>query len=379
MKRKPLLTLFFLILMLLTSNVCYAYVYKNPDYYVGIVVHPTHVEIPSFSRSLVDSLGVIDLVQLPIRIMGNTTSHVDFGLSELEKWLNAFKGYDISLQTYYSDFGFYTWERGSFEQFNLTTLSQEFYSNYFSKLTNLIKNYPNVILYIGFNEPYLHFLEDEVPILVEREYTTWKNYTTTIPFATEFFMPIEYWKDRITFLTDRPTWSLLKEIWIKFSDYVSGNFWLPESEPLPSPPYIPEEFSIEKVRKLAYDTWEIIKMYSEEIGKPIFIAELPCQYPDIFAKIVKEAMVKPNIAQHYCLMLVNPYHDDVLFGINPITMEYWKIQPTCNNFINALTLTLPESIWHHNKPFIVLTAIIIILGVIIKKCAHEWSLIRFWK
>lgn len=336
-------SLFFYLLLVLPYAYAFLPQHKIREYYVGSVVQPLFVEDPLFSRNLVDSLGVIDLVQLPIRLFGNTTSDIDNAVTELETWVKAFNGYDIALQTYYSGFGFYTEERTQhLEQYNLTTLSQTFYTNYFSKLGNLTKKYSNIVLYIGFNEPYLHVTESEIPTLLEREYTTWKDYST-VPFSIEMFSPCEFWREKIQFLSESSyNYTLFKGFWANYSDYIGVNLWLPEAKTPPaSPPYEPltaEDTDPANLRKLALDTWELLKAFSSELNKPILIAEFPIQYPDIYDILLKDgAMKKPNIAIHFCFMTANPPHDDTLYGVNPSTADYWKIEPTYYDFLNAVT------------------------------------------
>lgn len=319
-----LFLLFFLILLLTSIPSIKASSFKNPDLNVGIVIHP--IGSPYLNRALIDQIGLIDYVQLPIEIYGNTTDKIDDAMNELKKWLNAFKGYKITLQTYHH-FAYYNATR-NYWMYNLTTLSETFYDNFFSKLHETVKGY-DVFAYIGFNEPYLHLNENEVPELIKREHFYFKKYFN-IYYVFEDSLPCTFWRERRGFFNDIPNYDLLKEFWVNYSDFVSSNLWYDEGQPI-----------CDEGRQTYLNEWTLLKTFSKEINKPIFICELPFRYGAVFKQIVKEAMVKPYYCQAYSLMEKDSSLC-TLYTYNTTTEKLIKNEKLYQNFINGITITEKE-------------------------------------
>jgi len=323
--KPPLTPLFFLILLLTNISVVKALNFKNPNLNVGIVVHP--IGSPSLNRALIDDIGLIDYVQLPLEIWGNTTNKINEAMEKFKKWLNAFKGYKIAIQTYYH-FGYYNETRG-YWMYNLSCLSETFYDNFFNKLYETVRGY-NVFAYLGFNEPYLHINENEVPELIKREHFYFKKYFN-IYYVFEDSLPCTFWRERRGFFNNGiPNYNLLKEYWINYSDFVSSNLWYDEGQPI-----------CEEGRQIYLNEWELLKTFSKEINKPIFICELPFRYGNVFKQIVNEAMVKPN----YCLAysLINLDDDKVsIYTYNSTTEKLTKNEQLYQNFINGIITTEQE-------------------------------------
>lgn len=298
-----------------------------PDRYVGIAVHPLYIYEPGLSCWLVDRLLAVDLVQLPICLGGNSTENIIAALNLLDLWLSHFTDYDVSLQTYYL-FGEPSLERSMLRQYNLSTLSEEFYENYYGALSNLIVNYSNVKYMVGFNEPYLCLDENDVPTLIKRQYETWKKFTD-IPFSTEFNMPLEYWREGgRPYPSRNVTWNTMLDMIKNYSDYIGVNLWTQEaSEPI-------NDFNAQWY----LDTWELLKEASATLGKPIFLAELPCRYHDVFKIISDEAMTGDNICQIYCLAEVKSRPADTcMFEIDEETGTIIEVNPSYSNFMDILT------------------------------------------
>jgi len=352
--------------------------FKNHSLYVGEVVHPLFIDRPYFEKGIVDSLGVVDLVMLPIRLLGNTSANVTSALAELETYLVAYTNYDVGLQTYFLGFGYNTTETVYLEQYNLTILSQAFYDEYFCALANLTQQYPNVVLYLGFNEPMLHFPLADIPVLLEMEYRTFKAYMPNIKFSVKFFVPFEWWRDRISFLKDCGwSYSTLKGFWAVYSDYVGVTFWLPEAKTPPANPPCDDltaaDVDLGNIRTLAYDAWGWLKVFSSELGKPICLAEFPIQYSDIYVTLIAEgAMTKPNVGIHYCLMssdAVSGGYDDCLFGLNVTSKAFWKVEPTYKDFIEAVTLDYDDSsvgvYWYQEPKKVLSMSVVVVFGVFV--------------
>lgn len=330
---------FLIVILVLGIQTVNASSFKNENLNVGIVVHP--IGSPYLNRALIDQIGLIDYVQLPIEIYGNTTDKIDDAMNELKKWLNAFKGYKITLQTYHH-FGYYNETRG-YWMYNLTSLSETFYDNFFNKLHETVKGY-DVFAYIGFNEPYLHLNENEVPELIKREHFYFKKYFN-IYYVFEDSLPCTFWRERRGFFNDDiPNYDLLKEFWINYSDFVSSNLWYNEGQPI-----------CEKGRQIYLNEWTLLKVFSKEINKPIFICELPFRYGDVFKQIVKEAMAKPHYCQAYSLMEKDSTLC-TLYTYNSTTGEITKNQQLYQNFVNGITETEFESI---NKWFLIIIPLVI--------------------
>ncbi len=104
-------------------------------------------------------------------------------------------------------------------------------------MSELLAKHENVILMVGFNEPYNYFRTKEMAqTIMKRENLTWKNMSTT-PFSTEFLMPYTFWAN----YWGSPENASIEEdcvpFWRNYSDYIGVNLWA-YREP-PSKPYIP--------------------------------------------------------------------------------------------------------------------------------------------
>jgi hypothetical protein len=132
---------------------------------------------------MLKDLQVVKGVQLCVWVGDNTTNAIWDAKIRLSKWLDELQDYKIVIQCDYAFIEKYGYYDYPFWKLNNTeTLSQTWYNNWYGNLSELLAKHENVILMVGFNEPYNHFKTKEMAqTIMKREYLTWKN-MSTIPF-----------------------------------------------------------------------------------------------------------------------------------------------------------------------------------------------------
>lgn len=271
-------------------------------YDVFVVTHLNDGLKPALIKSMLKDLQVVKGVQLCVWVGDNTTNAIWDAKIRLSKWLDELQDYKIVIQCDYAFIEKYGYYDYPFWKLNNTeTLSQTWYNNWYGNLSELLAKHENVILMVGFNEPYNHFKTKEMAqTIMKREYLTWKN-MSTIPFSTEFLMPYTFWANYWGFPENASIEEDCVPFWRNYSDYIGVNLWA-YREP-PSKHYIPLDranYCFEAYER-AENVIEICEKYSEQLKKPIHINEFPV-WDTKTAQLIRDRVMKPpNIAQVYQL------------------------------------------------------------------------------
>lgn len=261
---------------------------------IYVVTHVNDELEPEVIRSMLDDLEVVTGVQLCVWVGDNNTGAIWDAKGRLERWIKEFDDYKIVIQC---DYAFY--EKHARYQYpfwvydDTETMSQTWYNNWYGNLSEVLNQYPNVVLMVGFNEPYNHFATKELThTILKREYLTWKN-VSNIPFSTEFLMPRIYWADYWGFPENLTVEDDLVPFWSNYSDYIGVNLWA-YNQP---PQYGFSSGTYER----AIQAVELCKLYSEELGKPIHVNEFPAWSCNAFKYTCENVCNYPNIGQVYQL------------------------------------------------------------------------------
>jgi hypothetical protein len=304
MKRALLVTMVAILLFLSVSTVGLSEINEhlalagteNNSYDVFVVAHLNDLLGPNVIKSMLDELKVVKGVQLCIWVGDNSTGAILDAKARLSKWLPELSNYEITLQCDYAFNDKYGYYEHPFWKYNNTeTLSQEWYTNWYGNLTEVANNFTNVILMVGFNEPYNHFQTKEMAqTIMKREYLTWKN-MSKIPFSTEFLMPYVFWADWWKFPQNPSIETDCVPLWKDYSDFVGINLWANGAPP----EYGTQQGDLSFERVI--DTIQMCKYYSKLLNKPIHVNEFPAWNEVTLKYFCDQVMKSPNIAQIYQL------------------------------------------------------------------------------
>lgn len=262
---------------------------------VYVLVHINDDMEPGTIKSMLNELQVVIGIQFDIWVGDNTTSAIWDAKARIAKWLSEFPNYKIMIQCVYAFDQKYGYYETPFWKYNTTqTLSQEWYTNWYGNLSEILNAYPNVKVMVGFNEPYNHFEAKEMAqTIIKREYSTWKN-MSTIPFSVKLSMPYITWANYWGFPKNASLENDYVPYWESYSDYIGIDLWADHNPP--------DWYS---VGTLAFDrvkqTITTCEFYSDLLKKPILIDEYPAWDKQIFEYICDHAMRSPNIGQVYQL------------------------------------------------------------------------------
>jgi hypothetical protein len=303
---------------------------------VYVVTHINDELEPVLVESMLDELEVVTGIQLCIWVDNNDTDGIVDAKYRLEKWMKEFTDYKIVIQCDYSFVDKYGYYQHPFWMYDDTeTLSQTWYTNWYGNLSEVINQYPNVVLMVGFNEPYNHFRTKEMAhTIIQREYLTWKT-LSNIPFSVEFSMPRLFWADYWGFPENISIEDDLVFFWRHYSDYIGVNLWAYNRPPQHGVSPGTNERTMETIDTLEY--------YSKELGKPIHINEFPAWSRDIFKYTIERIGGYPNILQVYQLWYwsdAEELHIDGwsygLYNINPESFKISKVKYSWNVFSDVL-------------------------------------------
>ena len=263
---------------------------------VFVVVHLNDLLAPNVIKSMLDELKVVKGVQLCVWVSDNSTGAILDAKARLSKWIPELSNYKISLQCDYAFNDKYgNYEHPFWKYNNTETLSQEWYTNWYGNLSEVANNYSNVVLMVGFNEPYNHFqTKDMAQTIMKREYLTWKN-MSKIPFSTEFLMPYTFWSDWWKFPKNASIEADCVPFWRDYSDYVGINLWANNAPPQYGTQQA--DLSFERVKT----TIKMCEFYSNLLNKPIHVNEFPAWDIETLKYFCDRVMKSPNIAQIYQL------------------------------------------------------------------------------
>ncbi|MCW4006956.1 MAG: hypothetical protein NWF04_10265 [Candidatus Bathyarchaeota archaeon] len=301
-----------------------------------VVVHLNDDLEPELIHQMLDELEVVTGVQLCVWVGDNNTGAIWDAKGRLERWLPEFTQYKVVIQCDYAfeqKYGYY--ERPFWKYNSTATLSPQWYQNWYGNLSQTLGNYSNVVLMVGFNEPYNHFTTKALAQQVlKTEYQTWKN-LSSIPFSTEFLMPYKYWADHWNFPLDPSTENDCVPYWANYSDYIGINLWV-DNVP---PQYQQTPGAYQRMQAVI----NMCEYYSNLLDKPIHVNEFPAWDPQTLAYLANKTMQSPNIGQIYQLWYwsnqEDPHIDGWSYGlytINPNTHQTTPTQISYDTFKQTL-------------------------------------------
>ena len=298
--KKIFIIIFLLLLITSTSLILLRYynvTNANLDlenHEIFVVTHVNDALQPEIIRSMLDELEVVSGIQLCVWVGNNNTGAIWDAKERLQKWLEEFGDLKIVIQCDYafeSKYGIY--QKPFWVYQDTQTLSQKWYNNWYGNLSEVLNQHSNVILMVGFNEPYNHFkTKDMAQTIVKREYLTWKN-VSTIPFSTEFLMPRIFWADYWGFPENITIEKDLEPFWKDYSDYIGVNLWAQNAPPQ-------YHHSVGTSERVEY-VIETCQNYSKKLEKPIHVNEFPTWNTTLSKYIFENVCKYPNIGQIYQL------------------------------------------------------------------------------
>ncbi|MEM4733897.1 MAG: hypothetical protein QXD70_05155 [Candidatus Bathyarchaeia archaeon] len=218
-------------------------------------------------------------VNLNFEIYDNTTEAIAETAAFMRSIIPAFSSYQIAVQINYAFIERYGVQINGIWVFNDTTcFSDEFFVALWNAIAPIYYEYRNVVLHVGFNEPFEHFgkAEDALAV-IQREYTTFKAVINWVPYSCEIHLPSSVNFDSI------------KLIWQDYSDYIGLNLWVDAVVPSLGGAAANQTATLK-----AQEIVGLAKEYSLRYNKPIFIGELPAWYQDRFNWIVAQVCDSPK-------------------------------------------------------------------------------------
>ena len=318
---------------------------NNPDpkYYVRVLIHLNDQVTPAMIRSMLSQLPSVTGLQLDVWVGDITTGGITDAKARISMWLGEFTNYSIVIQCDYAfeqKYGYY--EKPFWKYNNTEILSQEWYDEWYGNLSEVLNQYPNIVLMVGLNEPYNHFQSKEMAqTVMEREYLTWKN-MSKIPFTVKFSMPYLMWATWWSFPKNASIEVDYVPFWTNYSDYVGMDLWGDSSPP---------QYGT-NIQQTAYN-WvkqsvTIAENYSVQLKKPIFIGEYPAWDPTTLTYISDQIAKSPNIGQVYQLWYWSgqeDLHQDAwtygLFNVDQNTLAVTKGEPEWSVFNAVFNQTQP--------------------------------------
>jgi len=306
------------------------------DVDIYVVTHINDELEPEVIRSMLDELEVVTGIQLCVWVRNNNTDAILDAKNRLEQWMKELTDYKIVIQCDYAFADKYGYYQHPFWIYNDTEiLSQTWYTSWYGNLSEVLNRYSNVVLMVGFNEPYNHFETKEMAqTIMKREYLTWKN-VSNILFSTEFAMPRIFWADYWGFPENVSIEDDLVPFWRDYSDYIGVNLWTYNRPPQHGVSPGTNERTIEAI--------ETCELYSTELGKPIHVNEFPAWSREIFKYTIEKIGRYPNIGQVYQLWYwrgIEELHIDGwsygLYNVDPKTYQTSKVKYSWDVFSDVL-------------------------------------------
>ncbi len=311
------------------------------NYDTRVLIHINDLISPAMIKSMLSELPTVTGLQFDVWVGDNTTSGIHDAKARIAMWLPEFTDYDIVIQC---DYAFETkygyWETPFWKFNNTEILSQQWYTDWYGNLSEVLGQYPNVQLVVGFNEPYNHFQTKEMThTIMEREYNTWKN-LSDIPFTVKFSMPYIMWADYWDFPKNASIEGDCVPYWANYSDYIGMDLWADHAPPQYGTTI--ENLSFSWVNQ----TIAMAENYSQQLKKPIFIGEYPAWSHRILEYICDHVAKSPHIGQVYQLWYwkgQEDLHQDAwtygLFNVDSKTLEVTKGEPSWSVFNEVLNPT----------------------------------------
>jgi hypothetical protein len=292
-------------------------------------------------HAMLNDLGNVQGLVLVFKLEDNTTKAIDQVVANLTSWLAAFPDYKIDVQVSYlfpDKYGYLLPEEmgGNYVLNSTACFSDSFMTEYFGALANVFRQFNNVVLFTGYNEPYHHFsnkyLAQEVII---KEYSIFKRECSWVNFSTEFGMATEFWQNFLGFPENITLAEDIIPFWSNYSDYVGFNLWVDRTSPLSG---YDEESEARFNNALA-----VASEWSYKLGKPIHINEFPCWYENRVRTIAEDYMISPNICAFYqlCFPLTGAVNDGWEYAL-------YNLNTTTNIFVrNSICYPVYNSVFSH--------------------------------
>ena len=315
-------------------------------------------------KYMLNDLGAVDGVCLMINIYDNTTVAMDDAINRLENYLSNLQGYNVVVQAIYCfPYGYLThhW------QFELSSFSEAFYSEWYGKLNACLATYSNIKLFVGFNEAYFCFEnKDDAKTLMQREYTIWKS-ISEIPFSCEITFPFYLWHNYFN-VTDPNFENDVLPIWQNYSDYIGLNLLAYEYPPT----YGTNPQGYNRTREAVITALYYGSLYD----KPVHVDEVLCWYPQDFQYVADNLMIQPHITSVYKLWDWSNSTEAIyaLYNINPESSNITRVSPTWNVYqqiLNPSPTPTPTDIptpWYNDpKLFVIVVAVLATIIILVKK------------
>jgi hypothetical protein len=311
------------------------------NYDARVLIHINDLISPAMIKSMLNELPQVTGLQFDVWVGDNTTGGIHDAKARIATWLPEFTNYSIIIQC---DYAFETkygyWETPFWKFNNTEILSQQWYTDWYGNLSEVLNQYPNVQLMVGFNEPYNHFTTKEMTqTIIQREYNTWKNFSN-IPFTVKFSMPYIMWADYWHFPQNPSIEEDCVPFWTNYSDYIGMDLWADRAPPQYGSTI--ETLSLSWVNQ----TIQMAENYSQQLKKPIFIGEYPAWSPKILTYICNHIAKAPNIGQVYQLWYwtgTEDLHQDAwtygIFNVDPKTLNITRGEPEWSIFNQVLNST----------------------------------------
>jgi hypothetical protein len=308
---------------------------------------------------MLQDLKVVDGIQLTFVMDNNQTSDIEKLIDEMEYTIPQFSNYKIIIQLTFN-FHDYAYYREPFWYYPIECFSQQFYNNLYGNITQLLANYDNIKLFVGFNEPYYHLenKEDAQTIMI-REYTTWKSFNSSIPFSNELPLPYIFWAEYWGKPENPSVSNDYAPYWKDYSDFIGTNLWADAYNIY----YGKDPEGDERAKTCL----SIMESYSKEYNKPIHVNEFPTWDKERTKYIADNFMHEPNIFIVYRLWQwkdLEELTDSWVYGLYNIdteTNQISRVEPTWYIFRDVFN-PLPQDITQQN--LIKMATILIILAVL---------------
>jgi hypothetical protein len=307
------LSLIFLFLIIAFTPCVYCQTYTPMAW---LVVHTN--QPVGLIKHMLSQLPNVKGVNLNFEVYDNTTEAIAETAYKMSEIIPAFSDYQIAIQINYAFIERYGYQQNGIWVFNDShCFSEEFFSEVWRAIAPIYDVHRNIVLHIGFNEPFEHFanLADALEV-IQLEYSTYKEAIDWVPYSCEIHLP-----------SNR---DIVESIWREGSDYIGFNVWV--DAVVPSLGAAENQTATLKAQELIGFAKECSLRYS----KPIFVGELPAWYRDRFNWIVSQVCHDPKnivcvyelwthdwpeIPRDYALFLVS---DDGAVIVNEETLAVYN-------------------------------------------------------
>lgn len=354
----------FLCAYLLLGFVCIVSA-SDVDYDVYVLIREDEVPV-GLLLGLVEDLEVVDGVQLTVVVPSNDSSGISTARSRLELLLDGFRGYDVVVQFLYNFSTYECEESPKNKSFYLSSFSQTFYDWWYGNVSEVFDGYDDVVLLLGFNEPYWWFSKDDAQVIFEREYTTWKG-LSDVPFSLEMTMPYVYWASKYSWPVNPSVAGDLFPYWKDYSDFVGVSLWGYDSPEFKGYEFTEADFDRN------YDSVERVLGYCEVLDKPLCISEFPAWDRDVFGWLCERSMAGDNVGVVFQLWAYESWEGDAdgwvyaLYNVNKDTHAITKVDPNWFVFRDVLNPLPQDVMFVYGMGVGILAVVVCVFTVVVRR------------